>query len=97
MSACLTVCKHSALKASADDRRCWVDFTDEVELQKEGSDLLGVVWKCHRVELSMRCTPVTPWAQALSLGRSSRNCFQSLLSVSRKPLAQIPTACSKLG
>lgn len=57
MCACLMVCKHGALKASADDRRCRVDFTDGVELQKEGGDLLGVVWRCHRVELRMRCAP----------------------------------------
>lgn len=95
MSECVSVCKSGALEASADNRHGWVGFTEE--LRREGSDLLGVVSKSHRVELEMRCGPVTPEAQALSLGRSSRNCFQPLLSVSRKPLAQIPTACSKLG
>ena len=73
-------------------------FTEgQVELQSKGSGILRAVWKCQGAELGKKCSPVTPKAQALSLGHSSRNCFQSLLSGSRKPLAQIPTACSKLG
>ena len=96
--ACLIVCKYDALEASAGDRHCWVDITEErVKLQRKGSGVLRAVCKCHRAELGKRCGPVTPKAQALSLGRPSCNCFQSLLSGSRKPLAQIPTACSKLG
>lgn len=98
MCACLMACKDEALEAAADDGHCWANFTDEeVEPKREGSGVLGAVSKCHGAELGKRCGLVTPKAQALSLGRSSRNCFQSLLSGSRKPLAQIPTACSKLG
>lgn len=81
----------SPLEASAGDRHCWVDFTEEeVKLQRKGSGVLRAVCKCHRAELGKRCGPVTPKVQALSLGRSSCNCFQSLLSGSRKHWLRYP-------